>query len=383
MTGLATRTVVEPLMITGCGVVSAAGIGLDALADAIGAGRADQPAASAFPEDAPPIPLAAVPDLKVAEHLGAKGTRHLDRTTLLALVACNRALAGLVPALPEPDRARTGVAIGTSTGSIRSSSEFSRETLVQALPYLVRANLFPNSVMNCCAARIAIVNGIRGVNATLAGGQLSSLAALRYARNVIDRGHADRVLAGGVEELSAQSAWAWHLARGLSPGTAVGEGCAVFVAESRRAADRAGRPVLAEVLACEVRSTGGDDPRHQLSTALAGCVERALRRSGVGPDDVREVAPGATGQRGLRALERRGVRAVVGGRPGEVRVAPVLGETFSAGGALQLAALIAGWRRRPPAGGVALVTSVGHDGTAGCLVVRPPAGGAERREVRR
>jgi 3-oxoacyl-[acyl-carrier-protein] synthase II len=373
---MTTMIALEPLQITGCGVASPAGFGLAALADAMRAEpSADRPDGrtpdTGIPDDAPPIPMLAVPDLRIAETLGTKGVGHLDRTTLLALIACRGALAGLD--LAETDRAGTGVVIGTSTGSIRSSSEFSRDTLVQAKPYLVRANLFPNSVMNCAAGQVAIFNALRGVNATLAGGHLSSLAAFRYAHNAIARGHVERALVGGVEELSAQSAWAWSLTRALAPGTAVGEGCAVFMVESRESAAQAGRTPLAEILACEVASAGTPEHGYGSSAVLTGCIERALRRAGVAAGDVRQVALGAAGQLGLRGLERRGVRAALGGVPATSQVVPAVGETFSASGALQVAGLLARWRREPLLDGVALVTSVGHDGNAGCLVLRPPS----------
>jgi 3-oxoacyl-[acyl-carrier-protein] synthase II len=380
-------TAIEPLLITGCDVISPAGFGLDALADAVNdapgkpsislyeeaASTAARATSSGIPEDGPPIPMLAVPDLDVAERLGAKGTGHLDRTTLLALIACKGALAALTPGLAEADRAATGVVIGTSTGSIRSSSEFSRDTLVQARPYLVRANLFPNSVMNCCAGQVAIFNGLRGVNATLAGGRLSSLAAFRYARNAITGAHVERALVGGVEELSAQSAWGWHLTRALTPGTAVGEGCAIFVVESRRSAAQSGRSPLAEILACELGSAGRPDPRHGVSVALTNCIERALRRSGLSAQDIGEVCLGAAGQRGVRGLERRAVCAALGALPPQAPLVPAVGETFSACGALQVAAVLSRWRHQTVTGPAALVTAIGHDGNVGCLVIRPPA----------
>ena len=360
----ATLTTVAPLVITGCGVVSPAGLGLAALASGV---PAEQPDVSAVAEDLPPIPLSVVPDLDVEEYLGRKGVRHLDRTTKLALVACNRALAGLAEPLDDEHKVRTGVIVGTSTGSIRSSSEFSRDTLVQEKPYLVRANLFPNSVMNCCAGQIAIWNGLRGVNATIAGGRLSSLAAVRYARNAIVGGHVDRALVGGVEELSAQSAWAWHLTDALLPNASVGEGCAVFVVETPKSAEAAGRRPLAELLACEVGSAGAEDERSSLAAGLADCVTRALHRSGVSPDEVTTVSLGASAQVGLARVEERGVKAALGALPARrLRVADVAGESFSASGALQIAALLA----EPSDGGAALVTSIGHDGNVGCLVVR-------------
>src|SRR5262249_35298883 len=145
----------------------------------------------------------------------------------------------------------------------------------------------------------------RGVNATIAGGRQSSLAAVRYARNAIVGGHVDRALVGGVEELSAQSAWAWHLTGSLLPGASVGEGCAMFVVETPGGAERAGREPMAELLACEVGSAGA--VRGSRAADLAACVRRALDRSGVSTSDVTTVSLGAAAQAGLARIEERGV----------------------------------------------------------------------------
>jgi 3-oxoacyl-[acyl-carrier-protein] synthase II len=361
-------TAVAPLAITGCGVVSPAGIGLDALATAMNGGGLGEPQLDPIGGEFPPTPLAATPDLRVEQYLGRKGIRSLDRTTRLALVACNRALAGLGTPLTDGDRARTGVVIGTSTGSIRSSSEFSRDTLVQEKPYLVLANLFPNSVMNGCASQIAIWNSLRGVNATIAGGRLSGLSAVRYARNAIAQGHVDCALVGAVEELCPQSAWAWYLSGALTPEAAVGEGSAMFVVETPAGAAAAGRAPLAELLACEVATPGTAGTRRGLAT----CIERALRRSGLPATAISTVAFGATGLRDLAGAEQDGVRAALDAMPpNRIEAAGLLGESFSASGALQIASLLAAWRASgADIGPVALVTSIGHDGNVGCLIVR-------------
>lgn len=383
-----TPATVEPLRITGCGVVSPAGYGLDSLARALHDGEP----ACADPAEIPgdeemPGPVRAVPGLRPADHLGRKGTRYLDRTSSLGLVASKMALASAPR--DGSSAASMGVAMGTSTGSVRSSGEFARDTFVEERPYLVNPGLFPNTVMNSCAGQIAIWNSLRGVNATLSGGQLSSLHAARYARNALEREQADRLIAGGVEELSPHAAWAWRRSGTLSPATPVGEGCAVFVLERGGLSPRAGgtgQPgdaaasgggtgvdgVLAELLACDVGFCPSPDRRPLLYEGLSRCVERALRRSGVDPREVTLVSLSAPAEgSGEDRIEQRVLRRVLGRMPAALRVKDVVGECYSASGALQLAAAIAHWRHRPAAGGgVALVTSAGRDGNVGCLVVR-------------
>ncbi|MBT2510100.1 hypothetical protein J7I98_30440 [Streptomyces sp. ISL-98] len=375
-------TAVRPLVITGHGVVSAAGLGLGPLGELLAAGgpghtgpQGDDAA------DYPPRAVRTVPGFKAADHLGRKGTRHLDRLTGLGLVACKEALDGLGAsgaAVTDADSRRTGVVMATSTGSIQSLSELARDTLVQDAPYMVNPSRFPNTVMNCCAGQIAIRNGLRGLNATVAGGRLSGLFAFRHARVALSQGRAERLLVGGTEELSAPAAWAWHRTGVLREQAAVGEGSAVFMVEDAERAAGRGHTALAELLACEVGFYGATAERHSLATGLAECVERALVRSRVAVEEITTVALGATHHVGLDRVEELAVESALGGLPGAVRIAEALGETYSAAGAFQVAAVLAQWQRDPaPSGSVrtALITSVGQDGNAGALVLRDVAGG--------
>ncbi len=367
---MTTAAPVRPLLLVGAGVVSSAGYGLTALAAAPDPGGAS--AGAGEPDAAyPPRPLRPVAGFSATEHLGRKGTKILDRLAGLSLVACKQALEAAGAA--EGDR--TGVVLATNTGSIQGYSDLLYDTLTLDKPYLINPGKFAGSVMNCSAGQMAIRHKLTGLNATVAGGRAASLYAFRHTRLAMAAGRAGTLLVGGAEELSAPAAWAWHRAGTLREDTPVGEGSAVFVVTAEEPEDR---PVLAELLACEVGYhgwTGTRQPppgRRGLANALAATVTRALDRSGVRPEEVAAVSLGATGHVGLDRVEERAVRLALGDRtPEEVRVGEVLGETYSAGGALQLAALLAHWERTPAgAPRTGLVTAVGHDGNAGALVVR-------------
>lgn len=376
---------VAPVAITGAGVVSPAGAGLAALAALLerGAGGHDGPPAGddgAFP----PIGVRSVDGVSPADHVGRKGTRRLDRMVGFGLVATHLALGSAGrggPADGDPLREQTAVAVGTSTGSIRSVWELAHSTYPGGPAYV--PSRFPNSVMNSCAGQLAVWNGFKAVNATLASGHASSASAFRYARNALRSGQARSVLAGGVEELCPHLAWGWHASGTLEPDAVLGEGAAMLVLEAMDAGDRVSgdgpvvRPVLAELLAAEVAHAGGRSPASKpagLAATLARCVARALARSGVAPDDVDLLAPGAATQRGVAAAEEEGVRRALGREvPAVVRVSDVVGDCYSAAGAMQAAAVLARWSGGAhPGERYALVTSAGGDGNAGCLLLRRP-----------
>ena len=359
---------VAPLAITGCGVVSPTGVGRTALATAIRDGFDGYVAPAAEPGDYPPVPLWSVPDLPVADLLGRKGLRNVDRMTVLALIAVKYALeeAGGVDA---GELNSAGVVLATAAGSLRSLTDVAMDTVIQEKPYMVNPARFPNVVMNACAGQIAIRTGMRGVNATVSAGQASSLAAFRYARIAMAQGRATRLLTGGVEELAPIGVWGWQVAGGLAGGAAAGEGAAMFMLEDSAAARAAGRPILAEVLACEAGFAADG-----VADRLVDCVDRALGRSGYSAGDLDTVVLGAGGQPDVERIEEEAVEKALGRPVDRLPVTATVGQCYSASGALGVAALLGHWeeRRRQTdrAGWVGLVTSAGSDGNVGALVVR-------------
>jgi 3-oxoacyl-[acyl-carrier-protein] synthase II len=333
------------LAITGCGVLSPAGFGLQPLTAALAGGG---------PE------TSALADFDAREHLGRRGTVFFDRCTALGLVACGQALDDSGLDVNDGNRHRVGVALGTTVGSFRSMSDYTRETLIEERPYLVNPALFPNTVMNCVAGQSAIRYGLRGINATVAGGQLAILAVLRYAANALRRGYADAMLAGAVEELTPHRAWAAEV---TGAGSRVGEGAVVLVVEDRDAALAAGRHVDGEVLSVRAGFSPGGTPAG-VTQVLAGCVRRALAEAGLEPGQVALVTSGAPGDEA--AAEALGL---VSTEPIPVR--PVLGECHALGAALQVSALLARHRHDPGRDDrVSLVTSVTPEGGVAAGLIR-------------
>jgi 3-oxoacyl-[acyl-carrier-protein] synthase II len=353
---------VAPLAVTASGVVSAAGFGMDALAEALAGVR--QPHTEPTDPDGadhPPRALRTVAPFDRAALLGRKGTRNLDRLTQLGLLGADQAIAALPGGLAGVELDRTGAVVGTTTGSITTATDVGRETLVNEKPYMVNPATFPNTVMNTCSGQIAIRHGLLGVNAAVSGGPLTWLYAVRYARTALTSGRADRLLVGAVEEVTARTAWAWHLTGLLTPDAPLGEGAAFFVME--RTGE--GTAPAAELLGCEVGYYGGAGPG--LPGGLRRCIAAALQRSGLTPSDVDVVVPGAGGHVRLGMIERRATESELGALPETLDVVPALGEAYSASGALQLAALLA---TSAGTGRIGLVTAMGEDGGAGALVVR-------------
>ncbi|HEV2371953.1 MAG TPA: beta-ketoacyl synthase N-terminal-like domain-containing protein [Streptosporangiaceae bacterium] len=362
-------------VVTGCGVLSAAGDGLRALAARTGlarqgalagAGQAAMggrgtvgtytPVADRF-DDLPCPSAPVVTGFDVRARLGRKGTSTFDRATALAVVACGQAIDDAHLDLAASDRSSVGVVLGTTTGSLRSTMSYSRETLVAERPYLVNPMLFPNTVMNCAAGQAAIWFGLHGVNTTIAGGPLAFLQAMRYALGALERGHAQTLLVGAVEEYTPETAWSSALTDGCDAGEAV----AVFVVE-RGPGTR--RPRTADVLATATAfCPSGKDG--DVAGILAGCVRQAVTRAGVAPADVVAHAAGGAAQ------EPDAVAAALGHQPRSLLSIAEFGDCRAASGGLALAAVLGWhWHGDGPDGAVSLLTGRSRDGAVMAAVVR-------------
>ncbi|MGW4793165.1 beta-ketoacyl synthase N-terminal-like domain-containing protein [Nonomuraea sp. NPDC004297] len=351
------------LPVKGWGVLSGAGEGIAPLVERVRAGgpvSEPQDVTAMYDESLPASHAHALPGFDIRDRLGRKGTGNYDRATGLAVVACGEALREAGDLAPLD---RVGVTVGTTMGSFRSTSEFCRETLVHDRPYLVTPGRFPAAIMNCAAGQMAIRYGLRGVNATLAGGPVGFFGALRYAATVLRHGYVDMMVAGAVEELSPHRMWQGALSQVRRAGL-VGEAAAFFVLAPREAGE-------AEI----VGLASGFGAEGRAGDALAGCVRRALEMSGAARERVALVLTGEAGPSGDDEYEP--AVSVLGHRPERLATTELLGECHAANGAVALAVLLA-MRRNDAglAGACALLTGRSPDGAVAAAVVRLGGGRA-------
>jgi 3-oxoacyl-[acyl-carrier-protein] synthase II len=207
--------------------------------------------------------------------LGEKGLRDMNRASRLAYAASRLALRQGSPGGPD-DRWATGVvAVGSSYGNLESLTEFDAMATSDGMD-LVNPKLFPNCLLNCMAARLAIHLGLRGPNITVSNGATSGLDAITMAYDLVSRGVADLALAGGTESLHARllRAIESEIALGHRQGpVSLEEGAAFVVLEPCEAVEASGRPILGTILGHD--SGFGSDPVHTAQSVLDGALEHA------------------------------------------------------------------------------------------------------------
>jgi len=342
------------VVVTGVGVLSPIGIGRESFTEGLLMGRTGFGDITLF--DAAPYAVRAAGEIKdfdPVRFLGKKGLRTLDRSTRLLSAAALLALEDAGLTVREEDSYCTGVAVGATFGSLHSIAQFDREGITEG-PRFVNPSFFPNTVINSPASQVSIRLGIRGFNTTVSTGFCSGLDALSYAADFIRMGRADAVLAGSVEELCEETFRGFHDLGWLSgaslccpfdarrDGVVLSEGAAVLVLEEMGRALRRGAGALAVV-----RGSGNRfEPREggrlgREGAGLVGAMREVFRAASCKPEAVGLIASGANSTRALDRLEAGAVREVFGGRGAPVSaVKSMVGESFSAGGGLSLAAAV-------------------------------------------
>jgi len=230
---------------------------------------------------------------------GHRETRRMDRFTQLALAATLQAVehAGLVIGADNHDRC--GVIIGTGIGGIGTIYEqiqvFSTKGPRRVSPFLV-----PMMIPDAAGGMIAIHLGIRGPNMAVVTACATGTNAVGEAAEIIRRGQADVIFAGGSEAAIVPIAMAgMNVMNALSTrnenpqaasrpfdrerdGFVMGEGAAVLVVEALDHARLRGAKILAEVTGYATTN----DAYHISAPAengegAASCMQLALESAGL------------------------------------------------------------------------------------------------------
>jgi 3-oxoacyl-[acyl-carrier-protein] synthase II len=341
------------VVVTGRGAICAVGDQPSRIFDALCEGRRPFAPPTLFsPETVPGVEVAEVRDFAAQQYVTTGNIRPLDRTGRLALVGVELALADAGWTAELRAERALGLALGTMFCSVKTIGEFDRRAL-QAGPEYVSPMDFSNTVLNAAAGQVAIWQKLRGVNTTIATGATSGLHAIGYGSQLIQRGRADAMVAGGAEEICYESCYGFYRAGRLaspngdgaphaSPfdahrnGTLMGEGAAFFVLESEESARARNAPILARVLGFG----NSYDPAARAQPAatpgaLAGAIRRALADANVLPEDIGVVVSSASGSPLLDAREAAGIAAALGGSVPVTAIKSMTGETLGASGALQ------------------------------------------------
>ncbi|PYQ03446.1 MAG: beta-ketoacyl-[acyl-carrier-protein] synthase II [Acidobacteria bacterium] len=344
----------ERVAVTGAGVVAPTGIGVEAFGQALRRGRSGTRPITAFAcdgldtrigaqvDDAAFDPAAFVHPPKLLKLMSRPAT------FAVAAAAMARSNAALGPEDVDPDR--LGVCLGAggmgpldldllagqAMAVLDAASDAGTPAFdVPSFARAFRARTNPLSMLrglpNLAAAHVAIQQGARGPNTTVATACTAGTQAIGDALRTIQRGEADVMLAGGADSminpvgllgfsmlgtLSCRNDEAETACRPFDrdrDGFVIGEGAAVIVLERESFARARGATVWAELAGCSATCDAYriTDERPD-GSGPATSIRRCLRDAGAEPADVGYINAHGTGTQMNDRIETQAIKRVFG-----------------------------------------------------------------------
>lgn len=357
------------VVITGIGVVSPIGIGLDPFIDALRQGQSGVTTISPFSEQGMAFNIGApIRDFDGKNYVHPrKSLKVMSREIQTAYAAADLAIkhANVAKGAVDPDR--FGIVLGSEMlyGEVGELADAFRHCMTDKEFHFEQwgktamQDIFPLWMLkylpNMAACHVGIAHDARGANNTIMQGEASSLIALMEAVSYIQRGLADVCLAGGTGSRLSEPALPfrgtidmadWHAdpTKASRPfdakraGMVNGEGSGVFVLESREHAEQRGARVWARIAGFASRS----EPAHReamTGLAIKNAITGALRMAELDPQQVGHVnAHGASTPHDDR-IEAAAIRETLGDVP-VTALKSYFGYLGAGTGAVELAASV-------------------------------------------
>ncbi len=294
------------VVVTGMGLVTPIGVGNDAVWESVMAGRSGAVPITLFDTSEHVTKFACeISDFDPTQYMDAKAARRMDRFAQFAVAAGKLAIedAGL-EIDPDAENDRIGAMVASGVGGLRTFEDQAR-VLHERGPTRVSPLFIPMMIANMGAAQLSMAVGLRGPLSCPVTACASGNHALGDAFEVIRRGQADVMLAGGAEAaITPIGIGAFNSMKALSTrnddpltasrpfdvgrdGFVMGEGGGVLVLEELAHAQARGAEIV-----CEIVGYGMSGDAHHLTEpdqtgrAPARSMRMAMEEAGINPDEV-------------------------------------------------------------------------------------------------
>ena len=347
------------VVITGIGVISPVGTGLEAFWSSLVGGVSGIKRVERFdPANFTTRIAGEVVDFEPAQYIDKKEARRMDRFTQFAVAASGMAIADAALDLEGENRDRIGVILGSGIGGITTMEEQAR-VLFEKGPGRVSPFFVPMMIANIGAGQVAISYRLRGPNITSVTACASSTNAIGDAFKMIQHGHADVMLSGGTEapitplavagfcSMKAMSTRNEEPEKASRPfdaqrdGFVIGEGAAILVLESLEHALQRGARIYAEVAGygstCDAYHMTAPDPD---GAGAANAMREALADADLAPGAVDYINAHATSTPLGDRSEVLAIKKVFGDHTGKLAVSStksMTGHLLGAAGGLEAA----------------------------------------------
>ncbi|EGD47277.1 3-oxoacyl-(acyl-carrier-protein) synthase 2 [Ruminiclostridium papyrosolvens DSM 2782] len=344
------------VVITGAGVVSSLGFGLDQFWGSIKEGRNGISEITRIDVSEMSTKVGAeIKDFDPTQFIDKKEARRMDRYNQFAMAASKLAVENAKLDLDSLDKDRCGVIVGSGIGGIGTFEE-QHSVLISKGPGRVSPFFIPMMISNMASGRIAIQYGFMGFNECVVTACATSNNAIGDSFKVIQRGDADLMLSGGAEASLTPISFAGFcnmgaMSKNPDPATAsrpfdkdrdgfvMGEGAGILVLEELEHALNRGANILAEVVGygctCDAYHITAPHPE---GVGGIKSMQMAIKDAGIKPEEVGYVNAHGTSTPLNDPSEVKVIKAVFGSHADNIAMSStksMTGHLLGAAGAIE------------------------------------------------
>ena len=309
------------VVVTGVGLLTPLGIGVQPTWEAILAGKSGIARITQFDPSAFSCQIAGeVKGFDPAQYIEKKEIKKMGRFIQFAIAAADCALTSSGLKVTAENEERVGVYIGSGIGGFEVI-EREHQTLLQHGPRRISPFFIPATIINLASGHVSIRSGAKGPNSATATACTTSAHSIGDSFRMIQRGDADAMICGGTEAavtpmgiggfaamraLSTRNAEPERASRPWDKdrdGFVVGEGAGILVLEELEMARNRGAHIVAELVGYGMSA----DAFHVTAPPEDGdggrrVMQNALRDAGIQPSQVDYInAHGTSTELGDRA----------------------------------------------------------------------------------
>jgi len=334
-------------VITGVGILTALGAGLEANLSGITQGRSAIAEITSFDVSGYRVTTGGEvrSDLACRLNSGTRAAGRCDRGTSLLLAAASEAIdrAGLKGAMAP----QTPIFAGTTLGGMIGGTAYHRAIVAKRR---ARPSLVLDYLSHVQAARLRDALGLAGAIHAVSNACASGANAIGFAFREIQSGEADCAVAAGYDTMSEFTYAGFNSLQALSPtvcrpfdrnrdGLALGEGAAVLIIEELGRARARGARILAEISGYGESSDSFHITRPDPSGAgAAAAMDMAIDDAGTSPTQIDYINAHGTGTPPNDTMEAAAIQSVFGPYGARVPVSstkPMTGHLLGGAGVVE------------------------------------------------
>ena len=319
------------VVVTGLGIVSPLGLGVDENETALFEGRSGVDYIKTFtPQEEFPVKIAGeVRGFDPADYIDHKEIKKMDRFIHYAVACSKMALEDSGIEINEQNAERVGVIVGVGLCGLPALEKY-HDVLNEKGVKKITPFFIPMLIANLASGQVSITMGAKGPNSCVVTACATGTHSIGEAARLIQYGDADAMFAGGTESvITPLCVGGFNAAKALSTrnddpqgasrpfdkdrdGFVIGEGCGVVMLEEWEIAKKRGAKIYGEVIGYGLNG----DAYHITATAPNGegaarCMNLALKNAGINKEDVDYINAHGTST-GADATETQAIKTAFG-----------------------------------------------------------------------